>query len=711
VKRAVFFGLLAFLAGRVAFVGLDAAFPFPERGFERYGRSPRVRSADGVELRVGLTAAGERRIEVTIDEMSPHLLRAVVAQEDRRFFAHGGIDARALVRAALSNLSGRREGASTLSMQLARLAAPSPRTLAGKAVQLFRTLQVEARLEKTAILERYLNLAPFGGNLRGVGAASWAWFGKRAADLTAADAALLVSVLPSPSRFRPDKDPAAARVRRDRLLAAMGEPTDAPLGLNPTPFPDIAPHAWLQAGDGTTSIDLGLQRAVEEIARGASGKSVDGLAIVVLENDTRAIRALAGARRPSARVLDATRRPRSAGSTLKPLLYALALDLGLIARETTLLDLAWTARDWAPQNFARDYSGPVPAGRALRASYNLPAIRLAAALPKGSLVAALRRAGLGHLRTSGPAIDLAIGTDDVTAIELAGAYAALACGGLWKPPWLVARRDAAARVCSPGAAALVVEMLADPERHVVVKTGTSSRRRDAWAVGFTRRYTAVVWRGRLDGKPDASLVGAQAARPLLLEVLAAADPRPRPFGPPAGTTKVEVCTETGLAPTAACPQTRHDLRPADARPLRACGIHKMVALRRGRLCCARCGGSSADTTARAWAVYPAAWAHWRTRHGLAVAPLPAHDPDCAAPIEPAAARPLLLRPRPGQVLIGRRVVVRAFGKARLAVLLDGVRRATTRSGEPVVLDPVAPGQHIVTVLDGSRMSSAPITVR
>ena len=219
-------------------------------------------------------------------------------------------------------------------MQLARLLFRTPRTFGGKAEQAFRALQLERRYAKEDILVAYLNRVPFGGNLLGAGAASRAFFGKAARDLTAGEAALLVSLLPAPARFAPRRDPDGARVRRDRVLDRMRvegylDPDAwraaraAPLGLRPTAFPDVAPHAWQRVGEGRSAIDPDAQRALESIARGAGG--VDGLAIVLVENETAAVRALVGAREADARRLDATGRPRSAGSTFKPFLYAARL--------------------------------------------------------------------------------------------------------------------------------------------------------------------------------------------------------------------------------------------------------------------------------------------------------------------------------------------------------------------------------------------------
>ena len=370
-------------------------------------------------------------------------------------------------------------------------------------------------------------------------------------------------------------------------------------------------------------------------------------------------------------------------------------------------------------NFDRAWRGPVPAGEALAQSYNLPAVRLAAALPSGALATILRRAGCAHVRSpgEGPAVDLALGTDDVTPLELAGAYAALARGGRWRAPW-IAQRDAetgaSVRVCSPGAASLVTQVLADPTRArpdgaapsgIAWKTGTSSRRRDAWAAGFTRRYTAVVWRGRLDGRPDDSLVGARAATPLLFAALQAVDPAPAPFGEE-GVVDVVVCAETGLACTDACEHRSTARRPRGARPLRSCDVHRMqtVDADTGHLVCEHCRGG------RALATRPLATSRARRRR-LARARAAStcrrsrpHAGDCPDPLEPEALVPLIATPCEGQVFAlagdAATIAVRVLGAQPdrdLSLLLDGDLVAEVRPGSAHTVR-VPAGRHALTAL-------------
>jgi penicillin-binding protein 1C len=688
-----------------AFVGLrvlDVWAPLAADCLAAPRPSAVVAAADGTPLHVGLDARGERRFAFLLADASPHLVHALVASEDRRFYEHRGVDVRSLGRAAWADVAAGRlaEGGSTLSMQLARLVAPTPRTIAGKALQLFRAWQLERIATKDEILERYLDLVPLTGNLRGAPAACAAWFAKSPRDLSADEAALLVSVIPAPTRFDPRKDPAGARIRRDRVLARMHDEgflddvawraaAARPVRLAPPAFPDVAPNAWSRAGAGPTSIDAGLQRIVENLA--ADAAQPDGVAVVVVDNETATVRALVGAREAEASAFDATAAPRSAGSTLKPFLYAMALDAGLVVPDTPLLDLPWTAPDWAPTDFDPGARGPVRAREAQATSLNLPAVRLAASLPRGAFAGVLHRLGLAHVRepADGPGVDLALGTDDATPLELAEACATLARGGVHRPlritmPGEVLQQQGPGehRVLSEGACALVTEALSGQDRArpdgasatgIAWKTGTSSRRRDAWAAGWTRRTTVVVWRGRLDGGSDDSLVGARAAVPLLFAVLVAADPSPAPLVVPAGAiASVEVCTESGLAPTASCRGRRTDRRPAGAAALASCTIHRRVDVdaATGALLCPRCRSSRATSAIveRDLALFPPAWAAWRAQAGLSTDVLPPHAADCPSPFEPDDARPVFVEPREGQRFAAglsskASVIVRVLGAA------------------------------------------------
>ena len=629
----------------------------------------------GEWMHIGLTADERRQLPVAQEDDLHVFYAALLAQEDRRFFDHAGVDVRGLMRATITTVFGeRQEGASTITMQLARMIDATPRTVMGKMQQVFRARQIEARHSKQDILHAYAARVPFGGNLHGVASVAYAWFGKRAEDLDAAEAALLVSVLPAPTRYSPKNDPAGALQRRNRVLdamAAMGALSHdvytrsirEPLGLDPLAFPDLGAHAWQRVADGSTTIDGDMQRGVERLAKESQG--VDGVSIVVVENRDVLIRALVGSKHSSVTEMDATRSPRSAGSTLKPFLFGLAYERGLMTPDTILWDTPWARADWQPKNFDRREHGPVRAHEALWASYNLPAVRLAESMPRGAFVECLRRFGFRHTRDVHDAarVDLSLGTDDVTAMELTGGYAALARGGSYMEPSLRARdgNARAKRVMNEGAARLVLASLADahrarpngaPVRDIAWKTGTSSARRDAWAVGMTADYTVVVWRGRLSGIGDSSLVGTRTAVPLLFDVLALVDPTPEPLDTSAGTRSTWVCARSGLRATEACANRVRSTRPAEGAGLRPCTVHRRIWVDADSGCerCAACKAGY-NVEQRNVALLSPTQLRWWKRLGRAPERYPLHAKDCAqAPHEPLL-QPEFLFPVDRQTLL------------------------------------------------------------
>lgn len=583
-------GLVAGLA--LAAAGLDRAFPPPLERAADVSRT--VADSRGRPLRVFANGDGRWRLPATADRVDPLYLRMLLAVEDRRFRLHPGVDPLALGRAALQDLAAGRvvSGASTLSMQAARLLEPRPRTLASKVLEAARTLQLEARLGKAGVLGLYLTLAPFGGNLEGVRAASRAFFGKEPTGLTPAEAALLVALPRSPSRLRPDRHPEAARAARDAVLAraeaagVIDAATRAEAAAEPVPdrrlaWPAAAPHlaeralAVRPAGAVVrTTLDGDLQRGVEAlVAREAAGLPPQaGAAVLVADNRTRAVLALVGApdHRSTERrgAIDMTWATRSPGSTLKPFIYGLAFDERLVTPSTLIEDVSTRFDDsYAPRNFDERFRGELTVREALLASLNVPAVLVLDRLGPERFVRALARAGIAldlGPDPGPPGLALALGGAGTTLRDLVALYASLARSGR------VARlRDLAdepvgpeTALLSPAAAAQVRAILADaapapgavPAGYqagrlgVAVKTGTSYGFRDAWALGVTDRHTVGVWVGRPDGTPLPERTGRTAALPLLHRVFdllpeagtASARP-PAPFAeePPALLRRIE----------------------------------------------------------------------------------------------------------------------------------------------------------------------------
>lgn len=551
---------VALLIGGI--VGLDRLFP-PDLS-RAYDLSAEVTDRDGATLSVFPVAGGMWRLRTTVEDVPPAFVAMLLAREDARFRYHPGVDPLALARAtAQAVVHGRVvSGGSTITMQVARLLEPRPRTLASKVVEIARAYQLEARYSKDEILGIWLTLAPFGGNLEGVRAASLALFGRPPMGLDPAELALLVALPQRPSALRPDRFPERAAAARDRVLEiaesagvlSPREVADAqatPVRAARHEMPRLAWHlAARDAGEGrvATTLDAPLQAALERLGA-ETAASLDeraNLAVVVLRNADRTIAAHLGAVPGEARAgtLDLTRAVRSPGSAFKPFLYALAFDAGTIRPETRIADLPRRFDGYAPENFDRGFTGDVTASEALRLSLNLPAVAVADAFGPLAFVAALERAGAPPRLPpagAGPGLPVALGGFGTTLTEATALAAALAEDGTVAAPiWRAGERAERQRFVSREAAGAVRAILAastpppgmpsqlHPPR-IAWKTGTSWGHRDAWALGVSATHTVGVWVGRPDGTPLPGQTGRATATPLMLRVFALLpDPGPLP---------------------------------------------------------------------------------------------------------------------------------------------------------------------------------------
>jgi penicillin-binding protein 1C len=548
-------------------------------------RSTVVLDRDGKLLRPFLTEDGRWKLPVTAADVDPRYLAMLKAYEDRRFDGHAGIDPLGLLRAAGQMVASGRvvSGGSTLTMQVARLLEPrEERSLTAKLRQAVRAVELERRFDKTQILNLYLTLAPFGGNLEGVRAASFAWFGKEPKRLSTAEAALLVALPQSPETRRPDRFEQAARKARERVLtrveaAGLATPAevaaarDEPLPTGRKPFPNLAPHVAEQvvteapdADSHRLTIDARLQANLENLARERSAGLAPqiSIAILVADNETGEIRASVGGvdyfAAERAGSLDLTRALRSPGSALKPFIYALAFDNGIAHPETMLEDRPARYGIYVPENFDLSFQGMVSARKALQLSLNVPAVELLSVLGPQRFLSRLRDAGAAiAMPKEGGAPGLAVGLGGlgITLQDLTRLYVGLARGGEMTELRLKPGTQAdgpAPRLVDPVAAWYVADTLlgapaplnALPGR-IAYKTGTSYGYRDAWAVGFDRKHTIGVWVGRADNGAVPGLVGRVVAAPILFDAFARLGIDPRPFPQPPDTI---VSSATHLPP-------------------------------------------------------------------------------------------------------------------------------------------------------------------
>ncbi|TVM15671.1 penicillin-binding protein 1C [Oceanidesulfovibrio indonesiensis] len=629
---------MACMAG-AAFLTINALFPFPERALQA-GPALLVRASDGTPMRIFLPDDGRRRFPLKLDAVSPVFRKVILASEDRYFHVHPGVNPLSILRASVQNIQEGRvvSGGSTITMQLARLVEPKSRSFKAKIIESFRAMQLEYTCSKEEIFEHYLNFTPYGGNVVGVGAAAFTYFGKSASALSLGESALLAVLPRAPQAYDPIHNPAEARAARDRLLdtlrrrgvfpaneVALAKQQPLPTALARTPM--IAPHAARMAYEQlkessptrfsrlgedhtwelTTTIDTTVQhQALAAMKRRQPGLRRTGLAnaaVVVLDRETREIRALVGtddyfnAQRHGP--INAALAKRSPGSTLKPFLYGLAFDAGLAVPDSMLLDIPTDYSGYIASNYNDAYNGPVTVREALIRSLNAPVVRLLARLGVPHFHRFLQRGGI-ELR-HGPehyGLPLALGACETTLLQLTALYAALADDGVWRPARLLpktedhAPSDDSVRLLSREAAYFVRSMLQEVPRRdlpgiwsrtigapeVAWKTGTSFGHRDAWAIGFSAQYVVGVWTGNLDGRAAKGISGAQHAGPLLFDVFRAVE-KPGTALPRAkdlNLTTTTVCVESRNLPNQYTPRTMEITTIAGVTRLRRSALHQRI---------------------------------------------------------------------------------------------------------------------------------------
>jgi len=728
----------------------DLIFPFPE---SRLHRPPAivVYDRDGAPMRIILPPDGKVRIPIALDELPPELVRAVVASEDRWFWRHPGVNPIAVARAAWSNARHHRRvsGASTIPMQIARLVRPRRRTIFAKGIEAFRAVQLTAHHSKRELLEIYLNLAPYGGNVEGIGAASQVYFGKEPSRLSIGEVAFLTNLPRSPNRYDPLRDHAAATRARDRVLhelrdrgafstaeiaAAMRQPLPRERRRAPFVAPHFCDYAVQQAPGRArvyTTLDPRLQRIAEQqvAARiaGLRAYGVEQTAVVVIDVETRDVLAMVGsASFFESQVNGATAR-RSPGSTLKPFLYAKAFDDGLLVPESYVLDVPTDYAGYVPENYDGTYRGRVTVREALVQSLNAPAVHLLEQEHVDDFVALLKNGGLTTLDRDPNkyGLPLILGSGEVRLIDLTNLYATLAQNGVHKPVRIHSVLSPQSSVLfSRDATSLVTEILTELRRpdmprawqsanapSVAWKTGTSYGHRDAWSVGYSTRYAIGVWAGNFDGHGEKGLSGSEFAAPLLFDLFRAIDttPVPRPLSP---VPSIEVCSLSRQLPTDYCKdRIRIPYLPGRTR-LHACDMHRplFVDKRTGERLAGDCVAAVSSKQIVA-AVYPPELVAWWRAQNQPFDPLPPLSPRCtdvaAGPppriVSPSPATPYRLRrdaPAEFQEIL---LSAETSDAAHLYWFEDGTLIASGEASRKMFLRPTR-GVHRVVVVDDSGRS-------
>lgn len=552
--RWVLAGALSMALMGVVLVSLvEVLFPVPWQRLQDWPTSAVVTDRTGRMLLRQVGSDDQWRFPVSVAEMSPWLLKATIAAEDARFESHPGVDVLAVARAIQQNAARGRvvSGASTLTMQLCRMLDDRPRTLFSKLVDSVRAINVERHCSKSQIIEHYLNVAPYGGNIRGVEAAAQMYFGKSARELSLGEAALLAGIPQQPSRLRPDIQFERCLRRRDYVLTRMvdlnlitaqqaHEARQLPLEIHRERQTTVSQAGLLalqrHPRGGQLTLDLALQERIEQAVVERRSKLPAGtdIAVVVLDIPSSEVRALVGSADPLDPIdgqINGALAKRSPGSALKPFLYATAFEAQRLGPDSIVIDDPQQFADWTPDNFDREFAGRLTVAEALRASRNIPAIQVTQAMGLERCLGVLEACGLNMppdaSQRSG--LTLAVGGIEVTLFDLTNAYATLGRRGEMRPvrwflndPESTAKRALSAQICDS-----LNDILSSQRRRpngigagvpvpwFMWKTGTSSGRRDAWAIGHNQQFAIGVWVGRFSGIGHHEFVGKDAAEPLL----------------------------------------------------------------------------------------------------------------------------------------------------------------------------------------------------
>ena len=675
--------VVAFGAWRLARPPLLAGQSFSQAVYDRDGRL----------LRLTLAADEQYRLALPLARLSPQLIEATLLQEDQYFYWHPGVNPAALVRAALRTYvqGDRRVGGSTISMQLARiLHGINSRTLSGKLEQISWALWLELRYSKNEILEAYLNRVSYGGNIQGVAAASLIYFGRDPAKLTLTEALTLTVIPQHPARRRPDNSGVAAdavallaarQALYERWLERHPEQGNERSALalpfrarSPSDLPFRAPHlaeAVLRdhprEPEIHTTLDptfqLILERQTRQFVERRARVGIRNAAALLVDSRDMAVRAALG----SVNYFDddiqgqvnAVRARRSPGSVLKPFIYALGIEQGVVHPLTMLKDAPTSFGGYNPENFDREFVGPIKAGEALIKSRNLPAVYVATRLRKPTLYQFLRDAGVGQMREeSHYGLALVLGGAEVTMEELARLYAMLANGGVLRPLRYLQAQPATEGTRSLGeeAAFLVLDILernprpgqafrsewTRTNRPVYWKTGTSFAFRDAWSIGIVGPYVLAVWVGNFDGEGNPAFVGVDAAAPLMFDIIDAMHAQEPNLPPtvtrtPENLTRVEVCALSGHLPGRHCQHTVPTWFVPGVSPIKTCEVHRAVTVnsRTGQRTCRPGTPGMAGTRTEVYEYWPSDLLKLFRQAGIPRRVPPVESPEC--PLDSRAA--------------------------------------------------------------------------
>ncbi len=600
------------------FILLDALFPLPKlKSF-----SKEIHASDGTLLSAFLTQDDKWRLKTNLDEVSPELIHAIIEKEDSWFYWHPGINPVSVVRAFFDNVTTgkRKSGASTITMQVARLLEPKNRTYLNKFAEMFRAIQLEIKFSKKQILEIYLSLLPLGGNVEGIKSASYIYFNRPPKQLSLAQAVTLTVIPNDPNSLRPDKNNSALKGSRDHWIKNfidenvfpkndLKDALEEPVQHNRYAMPFLAPHFSnfvnnQFAGDVIeTNLNLKIQKTAENLlwnhVNRVRYKGISNGAVIIIDNKTHSVVGYCGSAdfydSESSGQVDGTIAIRSPGSTLKPALYAFAFDKGILTPGTMLHDIPTDFKGYSPENYDLKCYGNVSASFALVNSLNIPAVSLLQRIGKNEFVNLLENSGFSEIPSQKDRLGLSmiLGGCGTTLQELVKLFSGFANEGEVESMKFLKNEDdsESEKIFSKESSYLIAEILSSNFRNDMFslndysrltkfawKTGTSYGKRDAWSIGFNADYTIGVWMGNFNGEGSPHLSGIESAAPLLFDLFDAIDEKSKGewFEKPEKVIERGVCSESGMLPSKYCTNIVKDYAIEGKTNNSVCTIHQPV---------------------------------------------------------------------------------------------------------------------------------------
>jgi penicillin-binding protein 1C len=663
----VFFTIL------LLFVVLDLLFPLPAK--KEFSKE--IHAKDGTLLTAYLTSDHKWRLRSELEEISPELVKAIIEKEDSWFYWHPGINPFSIVRASYRNITtGETQlGASTITMQVARMLEPKKRTYFNKLAEMFRALQLEIKYSKEEILELYLSLLPFGGNIEGVKSASYIYFNRPPKKLSLAQSIMLAVIPNDPNTLRLDRSNKEIiknrnywinKFKQEKIFSSsdLKDALDEPIEKNRYAIPVLTPHFsnYIKnnfAGDIlNTTLDLSVQQTAENLLlRNVNKlfyKGITNGAVLIIDNRNSSVVAYCGSAdfydEGSFGQVNGVTAIRSPGSTLKAALYAYAFDDGNLTPQMKLADIPTDFHGYQPENYDLKFYGNVTTEFALVNSLNIPAVKLLEQVGLNNFIVFLENSGFNQIQKQKNKLGLSmiLGGCGTNLQELTRLFSSFARKGKLFPLNFISDESESKgeQIFSEASSYLIANILSGINRSDIVnlsnysklpkfawKTGTSYGKRDAWAIGFNPNYTIGVWMGNFNGVGSPSLSGAEAAVPLLFDLFNAIDYNSdvKWFDVPEGLYMREVCSESGLIPTQYCPNTIRDFAIKDQSHNDICNIHKpvYVSLDESIQYCTGCLPSS-DYKKAVYAVYQPELTVWLSKNKYDYHKPPPHNPNCTA---------------------------------------------------------------------------------